>query len=617
MAVRRGNNSLTEKEKKMKKKIICAFLALVMIIGVVGVLGSCKEETPPPCETHEDKDGDKVCDVCGEKITVKKHSHKDADKDGVCDVAGCGKEMGGGGNEEDPVDYYWDSVDLIYQMVKYDSDQLSSTCERYLAGEYKGTKDDIDVAVQERNDAAYDHARIGTIDFAYYPNTEEYGWGDTCPIIMKEIQSLDTEGLPDMYVSMIYDMVAASLQGCFANLYGTTRGQHNNYFPFLEFRDAVDEGTFNEVEEGQGYMYEYMTTLTLSKQKMYLLASDYFVDLVRAFFIVPVNIKLLEEVGPDLTGDLVGNNGFTIDDFYEEVKQGKWTYNRLAEYSAAISKEGENVGVKDLSDRIGFALNAQGGLTPSGVIYSTNCTIIERTWDAAAKDYTYAYPKNNEKLFDLSVAIANLITKKGVHVVQDTNDWNRYGSTSTDAIRKRFAADQVLFGDIILIGALEDQTFQSMKDSKGFGIVPVPLYADDLEDTYLTQIHNEGRIGAISVKTQKFEQCTAYLGYLSTHSTDILDDYYNIKLQYEVVDADPGTVYMMQYIRNNVRSAFDKTFEDAMGMFYQKTENRWHDRLMQSKYTLGEQMRQIYNELYPEKVADLKNLVTFYVGLPE
>ena len=154
-----------------------------------------------------------------------------------------------------------------------------------------------------------------------------------------------------------------------------------------------------------------------------------------------------------------------------------------------------------------------------------------------------------------------------------------------------------------------------MKEGKGFGVVPVPLYSDDIEDEYLTQIHNEGRIGAISVKTQKFEQCTAYLHYQSTHSTSILDDYYNYKLQYDVVGASPTTVYMMQYIRSHVRSAFDKTFEDAMGAFYEAPERRWHHILMSNKYSID--LRKDYTSLYDSKEADLQNLVKFYDGLPD
>ena len=50
----------------MKKKIICAFLAIVMIIGCVGILASCGGDKT--CTEHVDEDGDSKCDKCGEAV---------------------------------------------------------------------------------------------------------------------------------------------------------------------------------------------------------------------------------------------------------------------------------------------------------------------------------------------------------------------------------------------------------------------------------------------------------------------------------------------------------------------------------------------------------------------
>ena len=125
-----------------------------------------------------------------------------------------------------------------------------------------------------------------------------------------------------------------------------------------------------------------------------------------------------------------------------------------------------------------------------------------------------------------------------------------------------------------------------MKTGDGFGVLPVPLYqryktvydkdgkpvlGEDgkplkEQDNYLTIIHNMGRIGAISVKAKaKFVQCTAFLDYQSTHSSDILDEYYKYKLQYDAAGGSAGNIKILEYIREHVRSAFDKTYEDAIG----------------------------------------------------
>lgn len=642
----------------MKKRIICAILAIVMLIGTVGVLASCGGGGDETCEHVDEKKAngkkgsDGICDLCGEDMpkeetsdckhvdkknakkknipdgicdkcgedapTAHKNNHPDEDGDKICDIEACGAEIKDTTTGEPPVTgtIYWDSVDLTFMMTDCDTTDLSSTCRRYLAGDWTKQPDNIDKAITKRNDGAIEFARVNELSYRYRPNTDAYGWGKIGEVIVTEIQTADASKLPDMYCDQVYGMVAASLQNCFANLYGTVRGEGENFFPFNEFKEDYYKGQFDEEARGNGYMYEYMTTLTLSKNKMYLLASDYFTDLVRAFFITPVNIKLLEEVGMDVTGDINKDGEFTIDDFYDEIKAGKWTYSKVAAYSKAIYKDEENQGRKDMADRLGFVLCSQGGLSTSGVVYSTACTIINRELDKNAEDFKYSYPTSNEKLFNLFDAVADLVAQEGVYVAGGSAEDLAYNPEhALRSIAARFADDKVLFGGVCLLGGLENPEYQAMKEGKGFGVAPVPLYSDEIDDEYLTSIHNEGRIGAISQKTQKFEQCTAYLHYQSTNSTKILDDYYEYKLQYDVADADPSTVYMMQYIRNHVRSAFDKTFEDAMGAYYGKAQNRWHDIMMRNAYSID--LRQRYSELYDEKETDLKNLVKYYDDLKD
>jgi hypothetical protein len=99
----------------------------------------------------------------------------------------------------------------------------------------------------------------------------------------------------------------------------------------------------------------------------------------------------------------------------------------------------------------------------------------------------------------------------------------------------------------------------------------VPFYhtvAADSDEKYMTTMHNGANIGAIARNADDFSASTAFLNYQSTHSTDILDMYYEDYLQFMVAGGEDGTVEMLQYIRSNVRSVFDKTFEDAIKAHY-------------------------------------------------
>jgi hypothetical protein len=417
-----------------------------------------------------------------------------------------------------------------------------------------------------------------------------------------------------MYCNFVYDMVGASLKGCFANLYSKSRGQGElagkNYFEFIN--DDYDESVDN-----RGYMFEYMTTLTLSQHKMYVIASDYFTDMIRAFLIVPVSVKLIEDVGMDVTGDRDGDGVFTLDDFYEQVKAGEWTYDLLAQYSEKVyQRAGDNQGAAWLGDEVvGFAM-AGGGLAATGLLYTSSVVVIHREWDDERNDWKYYYPEDNPDLYAFCDATTALFKKPGIVYVQGGSEITQWGASHLLAIRTRFAENHVLFGDIMMVGALEFEQYQTMKENGGFGVVPVPLYRSGSADKYLTQIHNVGRPGAIATNTRKFAECTAFLNYQSTHSTDILNEYYDYKLQYDVVDGPKGTVDMLQYIRLNVRTYFDKCFEDAIGVFYgdEAYDSKWLVIMSAAHFQLD--IRADYKRLYEAKEANLKTLVAYYDELP-
>ena len=601
----------------MKKKLLCLFLAILMLVGSISVLTACGGggggEDDDPCaktcqKIDENKDG--KCDNC--KKTIK-HTHKDEDpKDSKCDV--CSKDMSEVGGDEEYPTVEWiddDPIDIFFMMSKAsDGQQNPSGCERYLAGEDLTAKENIDDEVAIRNSDAYLITNVN-LTYDYYDDVPEYGWGKNIDIIFSTVKAGGTNA-PDIYTTFTYDMVGASLKGSFANL-KNTQLDIGNYFSFL------DED-YDEKVDNRGYMYEYMESVTLSQKKMYLLASDYFIDLIRSFYVVPVNIELLVSVGESITGEQDGIPGFSINDFYLDVEAKGWTYKKVMAYSEAVYY---NSGVandgEDLDDRLGFVV--YGGFVSSGIIYSTDITVINKVWNAEKNDYDYSYPESSPDLFNLFDAVEELMGATGVVCLNATNspNYKEHGNTIATAVRKRFCENEILFGGVIMLGAFEYEEYQKLKDSSGFGVVPVPLYMENPgeEDNYLTSIHNTSRPGAIAKNTKNFTACTAFLDYQSTPSTHILNEYYDYNLQYNVVDGEEeGTVRMLQYIRKNVRSAFDKTFEDAIGVYNAKPEVRWSHIMETNGFSYGDELRKDYDSLRKEKEGYLTTLYNEYPKLP-
>ena len=169
---------------------------------------------------------------------------------------------------ENPNNLPWDNTKLVFQMTENsNSQELPSTCGRYLAGDLDGVEDisTIDQWVTDRNNEALKQANV-TVEYQYLPDTSMYSWGMNIDHIDSEVRSKEP-GRPDMYCNFVYDMVAVSLKGSFANLLSTTMYADGHALAGLNYFDFADDP--NLTDTGIGYMMDYMRSLTLSKFKMY------------------------------------------------------------------------------------------------------------------------------------------------------------------------------------------------------------------------------------------------------------------------------------------------------------------------------------------------------------
>ncbi len=654
----------------MKTKLLALLLVIIMAVGMLAACGGGTE----PCTSHVDTDNDGFCDNegCDEPVQKQCTSHTDANSDGKCDNCGatvtvnCPNHVDNDGDTKcdncgayydvwDEITVTWDTTDIIFSLSQNSNgNELPSTCKRYMAGEdvdKNGNpyREPIDTKVANRNTAAYAKTKVNVIYDYTYTDDSKYGWSQCIELILTRVDSGDDDA-PDIYCNFVYDMVNASLKGAFANLYSKSRGTGElngvNYFQF-----AGDYDTYQD--SGNGYMVEYMKSLTLSKTKMYCLSSDYFIDMVRGFFVVPVNRYLMNtiEVSAEegqFNSDRTGDGKFSMDDFYQLVWDGEWNYEIVAQFSELITQQQDvDTATTNLNDIVGFAIGSSSGLSASGMVYTTSVTVINRDWSDSINDYVYSYPDpttpdGQADIADLGALCDNMYTlfgKTGVISVNNEDEdvaiWADDGRALT-AIRERFAMDTVLFGGVVCLGSLELEQYQGMKgENRGFGIVPAPLYrtkeaaiaATGEADQYLTAIHNIARVGGISKNTVKFAQCSAFLDYVSTKhnghddSTDILDYYYNIKLQYDISDGSTGNIEMLQYIRYNVRSSFDKAYEDAIGRFFsgvdtESNNNKWHEMLRQAEFRLQD-MNAKYQSVYQSKATYLKTLWDEFPNLPD
>ena len=516
-------------------------------------------------------------------------------------------------------EYTWSTTPLNVEISEHTASQeLISRTRRYLAGEDASATEPIDDQVRTRNARAEAVTRT-KIHYTYLPDTATYAWGKNMDRIAKEAKS-GAETSADIYINFIYDMVGASLQKAFANLRSTTMygAAGKNYFEFMS------PGYDADVDD-KGYMYDLMNSMSFSAKKMYVFASDYMIDTARAFFVTPVNIEMINGIDPSTVAQYNdGDDEFDIDDFYDNVVWDyRWNYQAVKVFSLSVAMQvGEEPSF--INDTFGFALgSAVSGIHGVGMLYSTDVQIIQRELDDDGF-YNVSYPANAEDsgYAQFCDALSDLFSSPGVYDVYTGSITN----TPAMRIASKFAANQLLFGGVICAGNLELPEYQTMNDTgDGFAIAPVPMYREfdwdhDVDENgvnryYRTAIHNVAKMAGISYSTTKFKQASAWLDYQSTHSTDILNKYYEDKLQYGFAGNSLHSVQVLEMLRDNEPNATDKIYDDAIRA-YGFEDYRWCQLIRQAKWR-ADDIRTKYTAAVMLKEGYLEQIRDVYDNLPD
>ena len=529
---------------------------------------------------------------------------------------GGGDQTGGGNNAS--------NNEIIVQLYENDNKgELSSGLKRYYAGEDRNASDPIDDLVRDRNTAAETETGVD----AKYFYTGDFAWGASFQDIQNKVKS-GSSTAPDVYSNFAYDLTSLALRGCFANLLSTSvnGAAVENHFRFTDADYNPTSSNYFDSSASEGYFFEYMKSLAFANtsgkyDKMYCLASDYTIDVLRAFLVMPVNVSVMSGVGMganEYATDRDNDGDFDINDFYDLVWKGEWTYDVLAAFANSAyvgnANGGDETDMQD--DVIGAAFGRSSGLTAAGLLYTSSVQIINR--NVATGSYNYL--ETNQDLINFANKLNELFANNAANGIcsATTGDMQTAGliqSASSQGdiagIRKKFSENGVLFGGIIALGSVESAEFQTLNAGSGFGIVPVPVYKAG--DEYLTLVHNIARIVAISKTTTEFEQCTKFLNYQSTNSAEIIDTYYTSQLA-AAVSGNANNAKMLTYIRNHVRDCFDKTYEDVISSYMssmgdeEADTNKWHILLRNQGY-MYTGIGGDYNSIYVTKQGHLQNTV--------
>jgi len=478
------------------------------------------------------------------------------------------------------------------------SSEKTSKNDVYLVGPdevTEGVTPTIQQMVYQRNKNA--EALLGVKpEYTYL----DKGWGQQQSQIQTYVQGAAADA-PDLFVNMIYDLGKATLNACFKDIWSIP----GSYFDW----------------DVKGWMKDWMETMSFTGDRAYVLAGDYFVDILRAFGVLPFNLAMMEanveKLAPALLGEEIGNGEELAPRFFDLVEEGYWTWELLGKLCEAIWQDTDNDDQNSIADQLGIVADKYGGLTAALYIYSCGEELFEtdKSTDPGNPHYDRQwiyYPAEFDALGGIFDAVAAVYNGKGALVTRGSSlDASTPEDPGVAYHRIMFASGQILTAGVCVLGALEDDSFQSMTDV--YSVVPLPKVSSDKE--YNTVIHNVGDAGAINVNTNpaKARALSAFLQYCTENSGEIRQEFLEIVTKYKTTTYNQGTDRMLDIIYASVINARDKAVEDTVG-----TDQRWHVIMKDggSYKSTSATLASAYEGAKTAKQNALDTILTTWYGLP-
>ena len=222
-----------------------------------------------------------------------------------------------------------------------------------------------------------------------------------------------------------------------------------------------------------------------------------------------------------------------LDDPYELVLSGAWTFDKFAEMARAAILDVNGDGTFDKVDNYGYVGGAN--MLLMNFVTASRSRTIERTEDGARVALL-----SNTRIADVCEKVANTVFETGFWYTKSESS-NDYYLTDTF-----FQDDQALFADHTFYSAclLRDM-------ASDFGIIPFPKY-DESQESYGSVAEAGSRITTVPAVVKDAEMVGAVLEmmhYLSYR--DVMPAYYETTLK-QKVSRDSVSAQMLDLILDNV-----------------------------------------------------------------
>ena len=351
-------------------------------------------------------------------------------------------------------------------------------------------------------------------------------WSHVSSVIAQAERNYAMSNKADLYIDMMYDMLGAACE----------KAVFDNVLKYTKTDSGVAGwvGGYFDIESYNGYNTALMSDMTLTEDRQVLIASDYFLDVLRAMLVLPFNLSMYTEYATD-DADAAK--------LYQMVMDGKWTWDQLLSYSGVASSSGSAT-IDD--SRILMAI-ANGGMMASGFLYSTDYTIYKQDGDK----YTLkATCKELQQLFSKAGTLSGV---RGVVMLKGE-------SAAVGDSNRKFTSGEALFATVNMLGILETSDFQGMTQGS-LSILPVPKLDKDHE--YSTLTNSRARVGALSYHSTNQAAMSAYIQLSTEESGTVKETYFDDAILGKYL-AGSGASNILNMIYNRLGNAKNAIIENLI-----------------------------------------------------
>jgi len=307
------------------------------------------------------------------------------------------------------------------------------------------------------------------------------------------------------------------------------------------FRNVLDDECVFDFDRPYWYK-DYMDDLRLINGYQYVLAGDYFIDILRDAHLLLLNKQIYMDY-----------YNRSADELYDVVTNFEWTYEKMNEIISDKYADKNLNGTKDKGDQFGFMEpEFWGGSIPFSV--SGNPTFITRDEDGEPEVVLHEGDRANQ----LAAAMSNLFNNESTSV----------DLTGDGDLLTAFTQDECLILGYQRLGSLENAILRQMEGDAA--VLPYPmLFASDKK--YTTSAHDTTEMGAILATSTDLAFISTVVEVLNRETANILIPvYYKECLQVQCVD-DEKAAAMIDIIHDNFDNSFILAYNLPLGSIMLQT----------------------------------------------